>query len=135
MHSIAEPSPEYEIKTKGFDPYKETVKAMLWEKSGGHCWYCGDELKNGWIIEHVHPRSKGGSYHIDNLVPACRSCNVIKSNKSLDEFKKLLQHKLVNAPKFTREQLEYLLNTLGVDPYVTEGGDLAPFWFEKEGKA
>lgn len=32
-------------------------------------------------IDHIHPKSKGGSDDIDNLQPMCMTCNNKKSNK------------------------------------------------------
>lgn len=36
------------------------------------CVYCGAEYED---VDHVIPRSQGGTNHVENLVPACRSCN------------------------------------------------------------
>jgi len=32
-------------------------------------------------VDHIKPKSKGGTYHIDNLDPMCSSCNSKKGNK------------------------------------------------------
>lgn len=48
------------------------------------CAYCG-EVSN-LEREHVIPVSKGGGYVKGNIIPACRSCNASKNNKSLDEW-------------------------------------------------
>lgn len=112
-----------------FDPFRATVEMLVLEKSDGVCWYCGIDLSDSrWIIEHIHPVSKGGSYQIDNLVPSCRSCNSIKSNHDLETFKTLIQKKLHRVPEFNARQREYLKNTYGFDPYVFD--DVRPFWFE-----
>lgn len=37
-------------------------------------------------VDHVMPLSKGGAHSIDNLVCACKRCNVRKSNKLPEEF-------------------------------------------------
>src|SRR6187402_2339847 len=45
----------------------------------GHCAYCGDAeapLQKDCVL----PLSRGGRYTIENVVPACRSCNASKSN-------------------------------------------------------
>ncbi len=60
------------------------VRAYLLHKWDGKCAYCGKEGK--LEVEHVHPRSKGGSNSVNNLVVACRPCNEKKGNKSLAEF-------------------------------------------------
>jgi len=44
------------------------------------CAYCG---KHADTTDHVWPRSRGGDDHSNNLVPACRSCNSSKGNRSL----------------------------------------------------
>lgn len=37
-------------------------------------------------MDHVIPLSKGGRHNPDNVVPACRSCNKSKGDKTLDEW-------------------------------------------------
>ncbi len=48
------------------------------------CKYCGKklELQNS-TLDHVVPRSKGGSNKIDNLVLSCSPCNNAKADKIL----------------------------------------------------
>lgn len=60
------------------------VRAYLLHKWEGKCAYCG---KAGKLeVEHVQPRSRGGTGSVNNLVVACRSCNEKKGKKSLAEF-------------------------------------------------
>jgi len=37
-------------------------------------------------VDHVIPRSRGGSDDIDNLVPACARCNLSKGARTLQEW-------------------------------------------------
>ena len=37
-------------------------------------------------IDHVVPLSRGGKHEIENLLPACRSCNSSKGAKLLEEW-------------------------------------------------
>lgn len=53
------------------------VVAALLEQPCAYCWAPASEL------DHVVPFSAGGRHDIDNVVPACRSCNARKANKSL----------------------------------------------------
>ena len=48
------------------------------------CSYCGNTYEiEKLTMDHVIPLSKGGSDTKDNLVPACRSCNSKKYNRSI----------------------------------------------------
>ena len=41
---------------------------------------------NRATIDHIVPRSRGGTYHDNNLAVACYTCNVEKSDMTLEEF-------------------------------------------------
>lgn len=63
------------------------VKEYLLEKWQHKCAYCGKEdvvLE----VEHIEPKSKGGSGRISNLCIACTSCNQKKGNKPVEKFLK-----------------------------------------------
>jgi 5-methylcytosine-specific restriction endonuclease McrA len=61
------------------------IKEYLLEKWNYKCAYCGVNAKK-LEIEHVVPRSRGGSDSIGNLVLACHKCNQNKGNKTAKEF-------------------------------------------------
>jgi hypothetical protein len=48
----------------------------IWERDGERCVWCSAE---SWArdrtLEHLLPRSRGGSSGAHNLLPACRACN------------------------------------------------------------
>jgi 5-methylcytosine-specific restriction endonuclease McrA len=63
------------------------TKEYLREKTGFKCAYCGKEGTKGKLeIEHIIPKSRGGSNRISNLTLACHSCNQKKDNKTAKEF-------------------------------------------------
>jgi 5-methylcytosine-specific restriction endonuclease McrA len=68
---------------------KSDLRAQIWDKTQGHCWYCG-RLMNPWrdfSIDRVIPFSQGGTEDPDNLVPCCRQCNSSKGDRyTYDEF-------------------------------------------------
>jgi 5-methylcytosine-specific restriction endonuclease McrA len=66
----------------------EQYKAKL-EAYQGMCAYCG--VNKADTKDHVLPLSKGGSNNIDNIVPACLSCNSSKRDKSVLLWKSKLQ--------------------------------------------
>ena len=61
------------------------VREYLLEKWGRTCAYCG--AGNVPLeIDHIHPRSQGGSDRVSNLTLACRTCNQKKRNRPVGEF-------------------------------------------------
>lgn len=54
----------------------------VFARDGGRCQYCGGKAEN---IDHVHPRSRGGTHTWDNVVAACKSCNTKKRDRLLSE--------------------------------------------------
>ena len=61
------------------------VRQYLYEKFGHRCVYCGNE-SDAIELDHVVPRSKGGSDRVSNLVPSCHKCNQRKGNRSIEDF-------------------------------------------------
>jgi 5-methylcytosine-specific restriction endonuclease McrA len=61
------------------------VREYLLEKFDRACAYCGmtDVPLN---IDHIHPRSRGGSSRISNLVLACVPCNTQKGSQPVEVF-------------------------------------------------
>jgi len=51
---------------------------------GWVCYYCGQEASQ---VDHVIPIASGGDpMSLDNLVPACKRCNLSKGKKSQGVF-------------------------------------------------
>ena len=68
----------------------------------GGCAYCGaadDSLQRDCVL----PISRGGRYTLDNIVPACRSCNASKCN---DEVTGWLRRKKLDERRFLLRQIE-----------------------------
>ncbi|WP_304459554.1 RNA-guided endonuclease IscB [Alicyclobacillus sendaiensis] len=65
--------------------YGYEVREYLLEKWGRKCAYCGAE-NVPLEIDHVIPRSRGGSDRVSNLVLACHRCNQAKGNRPVEEF-------------------------------------------------
>lgn len=54
------------------------LRTYIWIRDGGICVYCKDEVSSE--CDHVIPISAGGPTKQNNLVLACRRCNVRKKN-------------------------------------------------------
>ena len=69
----------------------EEERIKLYTMFDGHCAYCGVRIK---FIEmqadHKVPISIGGSDTIDNMYPACRSCNHYKHSLTIEKFRSAL---------------------------------------------
>ena len=61
------------------------VREYLLEKWERKCVYCGIS-SIPLEIEHITPKSRGGSDRISNLTLACNSCNQKKGNQTASEF-------------------------------------------------
>jgi len=61
------------------------VREYLLEKRDRTCAYCG-KTDIPLEIEHIVPKSKGGSNRVSNLTLACTECNMKKGNKPLEQF-------------------------------------------------
>jgi len=61
------------------------VREYLLEKWGRKCAYCG-KTNVPLEIEHIIPRSRGGSNRVSNLSLACHECNQTKGNRTAAEF-------------------------------------------------
>ncbi|MBK7993870.1 MAG: HNH endonuclease [Blastocatellia bacterium] len=61
------------------------LREYLLEKYKRKCAYCGKE-NTALQIEHIVPKSRGGSNRVTNLTIACEKCNIKKGNKTATEF-------------------------------------------------
>ena len=70
------------IKEKQFPATRELV--LL--RDSNTCQYCGGKFESAKLqLEHIVPKSRGGSKSMDNIVAACKKCNDKKVNKTPEE--------------------------------------------------
>ncbi len=78
------------------------VREFLLQKWDRTCAYCGAK-DTSLEIEHMQPRSKGGSNRVSNLCLACVPCNQKKGNQDIKDFLSgkpdLLKHILSQAKR------------------------------------
>ena len=63
------------------------VREYLLNKWDRKCAYCGAE-NVPLQVEHIHPKSKGGTNRISNLCIACEPCNIKKGTQDIQVFLK-----------------------------------------------
>jgi hypothetical protein len=89
---------------------KWSIRVLLWTRDGAWCAYCGATLAlpginegwerdrpafgGGWVlkagysaahIDHVFPKSQGGTNELSNLVLACEDCNMAKGARTPEQ--------------------------------------------------
>lgn len=88
-------SPNQEIKLPSVLALKEYVPAVqtpaftrfnVFLRDQWDCQYCGSTFRTHELtFDHVIPRSRGGRTAWDNIVAACRDCNLTKGSKMPQE--------------------------------------------------
>jgi len=78
--------------------YEPISRMILYRKHQYICTSCGVKCvhpnkdnynqSNAATLDHIIPKSKGGSHTYDNVTLLCRSCNTIKSDKILLDYKR-----------------------------------------------
>tara|TARA_R110002072_G_scaffold100778_9_gene222058 strand:+ start:5060 stop:5746 length:687 start_codon:yes stop_codon:yes gene_type:complete len=113
------------------------MRQAVFDKSHGHCWYCGDTLNAKWHCDHIEPirRGEGGGvsskdfntlHNIDNLAPTCAPCNLFKSVYSLEGFRRKIAHQVERARKSS-------VNFRVAERFglIEPTGNEVVFWFER----
>ena len=114
--------------------FEYEVREYVFAKWGHQCQYCDakDVVLN---LDHIHPKSRGGSNRASNLIPSCVPCNEDKDNRLLTEFlakdpvrlayiqsqqtKSLAAASAVNS---TRNRLVVVLKATGLPVEIGTGG-------------
>lgn len=71
-------------------------RRAVFARDNHKCGYCGNHADS---IDHVLPRSRGGKNVWDNVIAACRACNLRKRDRTPDEA----GMKLITTPRAPRE--------------------------------
>jgi len=93
-------------------PYRRRVplnRRAVFARDLHVCQYCGGVAEN---LDHVVPRSRGGTHTWENVVAACRRCNTRKGDRTPGEA----GMNLAGSPKAPREH-GWLLVGLGAPPH------------------
>lgn len=106
-------------------------RQTVYDKCGGYCAYCGTEITMKQMqVDHVIPVGLNGENTMENYLPACRSCNYIKSTLSLEGFRNIINrwpHTLARDSVTYKNAVRF-----GV---VTETPHEVVFYFEQIGVA
>lgn len=65
----------------------QRIRLRILRRDGYICGYCGGDATT---VDHIIPRSQGGTHSPDNLTAACKSCNARKKDKPATVFSKVI---------------------------------------------
>lgn len=94
-------------------PYERSValsRRAVFARDRDECQYCAGPAET---IDHVVPRSKGGSHTWENVVAACRRCNLRKGDRLLADLPMVLRQRPTPARRFT-----WIITSVGAVPEV-----------------
>lgn len=81
-------------------PLSKALRLKVHEKYHGRCAYCGKKISyEDMQVDHIKSVYLGGENDIDNLLPACRSCNFYKSTYDIEKFRKRISTITQRLPK------------------------------------
>lgn len=131
----------------------KSQRELVRNKLGGRCAYCGEKLGSKFHVDHFHPvyrqgprngywaTLEDGQQHyiegyergplfperdnIENMMPSCASCNILKSTLSIDQFRETIQ-KFINTLNERSTQYKFA-KRYGL---VTETGNTVKFYYE-----
>lgn len=114
-------------------------RLIVYKKTNGRCWYCGKQTnvrdryilsvladserydnhikQDGFSIDHINPRSKGGTDDVNNLVPCCRHCNAMKHKRGIEDIRRHIWDEKFEEKfgvRFDVKQKEFL-RSMGMD--------------------
>ena len=70
----------YNLEATTSSEAKRKWRQSIKGKWNYECAYCGSE--ENLTLDHITPRSKGGSDRVTNVLCACHSCNHLKGHKT-----------------------------------------------------
>lgn len=69
-------------------PVKISIRFKIFERDNFTCQYCGQKPPQVILhLDHIYPKSKGGSNDEMNLITSCQDCNLGKKDKIIKNIK------------------------------------------------
>jgi hypothetical protein len=110
-------------------PYKRPIPSRknIFVRDGNRCLYCGAKAPKAVLeLEHIVPKSRGGSSSWENLCAACHPCNQKKADRTPEEANMTLLHRPLPATVHTNR---FVLKQLGAE--ISEWGKY--LWQDSKG--
>lgn len=81
------------------------LRSYVFHRDGRRCAYCGTARAERYELDHIIPRSRGGTNRVSNLVVSCHDCNVAKGNMSVEDFLAYKPARLAKVKAVMRSRL------------------------------
>jgi len=86
--------------------YSDNKLAEIFERTKGHCHFCGDPLvfknygkteasEGAWEIDHIIQKGRGGTKDLSNCLSACVRCNRLRWHRTGQAVRDLLLYGLI----------------------------------------
>ena len=116
-------------------------RGAVYKKYDGRCAYCGKAIhKQMMQVDHIHPKSgyiqtdehgnKLNPNRLENLNPACRSCNGYKGAYSVEEFRRYLKQMFHTKNEYLFKSKMKMQCAINFEVLVMKEWD-GQFYFEK----
>ena len=86
------------IKVKNKTPVPKWTRRDVFKRDNFRCLACGTD--ENLTLDHIIPRSKGGSNKIDNLQTLCQNCNLAKEDNAVDYRENNIEPLIKRKKKF-----------------------------------
>lgn len=101
------------------------LRFEVFKRDGFICQYCGGHPPAIILeVDHVHPKSKGGTDEIHNLVTSCFNCNRGKGKHSLNSIPPSLAESVKMMRERERQVKEYMKLIKNVDSFIDDQIDM-----------
>lgn len=118
--SLSVPLPAVVKLRRSPAPFRRGIKfsrANVFSRDGYTCQYCGAHKPRAELsFDHVVPKTHGGKTGWENIVTACRPCNLKKRNRTPEQA----GMRLIKAPVRP--------NVLAIEPMAFGGRDIPAEW-------
>lgn len=106
------------------------MRFRVFERDGFICQYCGKKPPEVILhLDHIVPKSKGGSEDEENMITACADCNLGKSNFEIGKFPKQATKNIENIKEKYEQLKEFYNLQKRLESLVeTEVDDISEHW-------
>src|SRR5262245_6362921 len=66
-------------------------RAEVLVETGATCYVCGGRAGSRWQADHIKPYRLGGAHVVENFLPICRPCNLLRRGHGPDVLRLIMR--------------------------------------------